>query len=191
MTSTWTEANGVYYSRHLRCDLIVSPLKKGWQASAIPPTFVWRPAPTAHKDLGSACTAAFKHAFAIDKHVRGLGFDVAAGNASRDEAMYRVERAASPEWKAYAMEAVEWAAQRRNTFTSDAVWWALVAADVKRPHQPKAMGPVMTLGERFGLIVPTERFVPTVRPSRNRAPIRVWKSLIYDKSLDPEEECPH
>lgn len=104
-------------------------------------------------------------------------FDRHASEQARDEAIGRVERHADAAWKAEALEAVKGTASRNAFLTSDDVWQRLTT----RPHEPRAMGAIMRHAVTLGWIAPTERFIPTLKASQHRQPIRVWKSLLIQE----------
>ena len=102
-----------------------------------------------------------------------------AGADARDDAIARVDQAADPYWKQCAALALEYVAQRRDLFTTDAIWHVLAHyyPDAST-HEPRAMGAVMLGAKRAGLIESTDRFVPSLRGVNHRQPTRVWRSLI-------------
>jgi hypothetical protein len=77
-------------------------------------------------------------------------------------------------WLETALAAVTALARERATFTADDVW----NTGLKPPREPRALGAVLTILRRDGVVEPTGEFRPTVRRSRHAAPIRVWHSLI-------------
>lgn len=92
----------------------------------------------------------------------------------RDRAIERAERNADPIWYEDALAAVEHCARAEREFTSEDVA-ALIGRSIR---EPRALGAVFRVAKDKGWITATERFVPATHPSRHRAPIRVWKSLI-------------
>ncbi len=117
-------------------------------------------------------------------------FDAAAAQESKEAAIERVGNAADPVWLKAAVEAVVWICERRADFTADAIWWVLEYAGIAVPREPKALGAVMRIVKKVGVGIPTRQFVQTVRKSRNGTDIRVWRSTVYDRSLDTED-FPH
>lgn len=104
-----------------------------------------------------------------------VAIDVSAGAEARDAAISRVDRAASPEWKARALGAVRFCCLLNEVFTTDSVWEYLE----EKPPEPRAMGPVMRRAEAAGYCSKTESFRPTALVSGHRGPRRIWKSNIY------------
>lgn len=77
-------------------------------------------------------------------------------------------------WSDTALLAVERIAQRQTHLSSDDVW-ALLAEYGMQADEPRAMGAVMRLAARRGLIEPTAAYRPS---RRRRGPQRVWRSLV-------------
>lgn len=102
--------------------------------------------------------------------------DVTRGEQLKERGMATAEAHADDAWKDAAYLAVCAVAQRCHRFTTDAVWVALGVTDP--PREPRALGPVMRRAMRDQIIVPTSEFDLTARPSRHRAPLRVWQSHI-------------
>ena len=89
--------------------------------------------------------------------------------------MRRVAHNASPDWKEEALAVLARVAKTMPELTTDDVWHLVKEVT----HEPRAMGPVMKAGATAGIIEATDRFKLTDRPSRHRAPVRVWRSLVY------------
>lgn len=104
----------------------------------------------------------------------------AAGDAARDEGISNAARGTPPGWRMMADAAVLYVAKRRPEFTTDAVWYVLDSWDVPVPPEPRAMGPVMQAAEAAGWCeVITGKVHRTIRRSRHRAPIWVYRSNVY------------
>ena len=100
------------------------------------------------------------------------------GSAGKKKGMGDADRAANPAWKAAADLAVLRTAHECRTLTRDDVE-ARMPAGVKT-HENRAWGAVMLRAARDGLIVKSALpHVNCTRPSRHRAPLQVWDSLIY------------
>jgi len=107
--------------------------------------------------------------------LKRLKAEAKKARADRDEAMERVEKHASPEWKAAAQAAVFKAATELEFLTSEDV---IRRIDPKaKTHTLKALGPTMKSAAKDGWIVKANKVVPALR--RRMTPINVWKSLIY------------
>lgn len=131
---------------------------------------VAKPATTKAKPTAKALRAG------LDKSVTRASKE---GEIRRDEAMDRAESHASPEWLREAYETVRRVASRKPYFTSADIW----EAGLSMPHEPRALGPVMSSCERDGIICATREYRATNRPSRHAAPVRVWKSLLCGQQV--------
>jgi hypothetical protein len=85
-------------------------------------------------------------------------------------------------WLPQAREALRYVAKWNETLTSEDVWDTLEEMGIGTPSDNRAMGPVMRWGETEGLIGRTDHFFRADRPSRHRAPIQVYRSLLYRRS---------
>lgn len=101
-------------------------------------------------------------------------FDPVEAHRVTEQAIKRVDQAASPEWKARALMAVEYLARARTTFTADDVWEFLNKANVEMPAEPSALGPIMRQAVKQGTIRFTGDMVKSQRPSKHQQMIRVW-----------------
>ena len=104
-------------------------------------------------------------------------FDALKGIEARDTALEAVEDHANPAWKEHAETAIRFLARSRQTFTTDDVWEHLHQRGHEFPHEPRALGALMRNAAHAGLIVATDRVIPSQRPECHRRPIRVWRSL--------------
>lgn len=101
---------------------------------------------------------------------------VLQGEANKADGMARAWDAANSDWKTAARSVVQQLAASNSEFTTDDVWAQLDALGfTTREH--RAMGAVMRAAAVDGLIVKTDRVVPTTRPCANRRPVAVWHSL--------------
>lgn len=85
-----------------------------------------------------------------------------------------------------ALESVKAAAHRLKVITVDNVWAEMEARVNGAPLQRaafngSALGAVMTNAAKLGAISNSGTYQPSVRPSTHGRPVRVWKSLIYNK----------
>ena len=97
-----------------------------------------------------------------------------AGEASKAEALERVEKGMDTDWYVAAMGAVKKLASVRDEFTTDDVWPLLRAYSTP---EPRAMGAVMTSARGSKIIEATDKWKLSDRPSCNRRPVRVWRSV--------------
>jgi hypothetical protein len=104
------------------------------------------------------------------------------GIAAKTEAIERVDRHASEDWKTACASAITEAARRWTRLTSDQVWEVLAERGVTEPHEPRAMGPMMVQAVRLGVLKATDDWEPSVIPARHRRPCRVYESLIWKES---------
>lgn len=95
---------------------------------------------------------------------------------ARDEALRRVELNAEDEWKDRAKDALRAYARNHGEFASDALW----DAGLEKPHEARALGPIMLWGQKEGIIAPTNRLQASTLISSHMMPKRVWRSLIFD-----------
>ncbi len=94
--------------------------------------------------------------------------------ANRDKAIERAEQGAG-DWLGLAYKVARKVAENFRYFTTDDVW----KAGLLKPDEPRALGPVMMSLERDGIIAPTHHFKTTAQPSRNGAPVRLWRSCVF------------
>lgn len=100
--------------------------------------------------------------------------DPAAARAATQEAIERVDRAADPDWKAAAQNAVRLVAARQEIFTPDDIWTLVV-----KPSEPRALGPVMLRAKRDGICEPTGQLVKSKMATQHQNVITEYRSLIY------------
>ena len=100
----------------------------------------------------------------------------------RDVAIDAVENT-HEQWCEDALIIVQWLAENYEEFTSDNFWHAAAVAGLDPPREPRAFGPVMMRAKRIPIVEATDQFILCQRPSRNAAPIRVWRSLIFGERL--------
>lgn len=105
-------------------------------------------------------------------------FDAVESAKAREKAIRQVAESADPEWMRVALEAVRYIAERREEFTTDAVWYRLEQMGAKVPHEPRALGPLMRVSVTMGLADPTDRTVKSIRKACHRRPLRVWRSRL-------------
>lgn len=104
-------------------------------------------------------------------------FSAAAGIAARDDGIARVDENADEVWKADAFEAVRRVASVKATFTPDDIW----KSGLRKPREPRALGPVMLRAIRAGLCERTDKLVPSSNPKQHRNMIRVYRSLLVEQ----------
>jgi hypothetical protein len=114
-------------------------------------------------------------------------FDPVAAKAARDDAMYRVDRAASAAWKAYVTELIVEIARTMTEFTTDDVEMLRLRRRGPSTHEPRALGPLMRAAARAGVCAPTGIVRASVQVSNHNRPMQVWRSLIYRKPSTPDD----
>lgn len=104
-------------------------------------------------------------------------FDAAEARKARDAGVSTVQRSADKFWFGTAQIAVREIASRSEKFTTDQVWDRI--KQWPRPHDPRAMGAVMTWARKAEIVEPTAEFVQSQMVSNHGRPIRVWRSLLF------------
>ena len=92
--------------------------------------------------------------------------------------MQNVVEAARDQIKDDWMGAIRVTAQSYDEFTTEEVIWVGEGMELEYPDEPRLFGPLMVSASKRGWIEATDRFVPSERPERHAAPIRVWRSLL-------------
>jgi hypothetical protein len=119
--------------------------------------------------------------------VRGCNFmrraatklDPVEARENRDEDIRRVDEWSDAEWRRHAFEMGKQIAQDMIEFTSDEFW----RRGLPKPREPRALGPIMLSLQRDRFIESTNRLVNTSQVLRNAAPVRVWRSLVYQPRM--------
>lgn len=91
----------------------------------------------------------------------------------RDEAIKAVAANAGADLLHNALDRVR---TRQTVFTGDDVW-AELGDEADTITEPRLLGAVLRQARSAGRIEPTAEYVPSTRPSRHAAPIRVWRTL--------------
>jgi DNA polymerase family A len=102
--------------------------------------------------------------------------DREASEAGKVEGMRRAEAGAPLGWIEQAVETIRWLACRQPFIVSDDVW----ARGLVHPGEARALGPCFKRAQALRIVEPTERCTLTSQVKRHRAPIRVWKSLLFE-----------
>lgn len=102
--------------------------------------------------------------------------DPGEGARLRDEAIERVSR--RPETPTL-LDAVQATARRMGHLTGDDVWTTMTLAD-QDVTEGRALGAAMRAAQKAGWIIPTDRYIPSMRPEAHRGPKRVWRSTIVE-----------
>ena len=100
--------------------------------------------------------------------------NVKASQKNKERGLERVTKGAGEDWLLKAYKVVRRVAEDHKFFTSDDVWKVLA-----KPEEPRALGPVMMSLERDGVIAATDIFKLSAQGTRNRAPIRLWRSCVF------------
>lgn len=99
--------------------------------------------------------------------------DLIAATEARDEALHRVASATDPSWATDIQNIILGLAT--DTFTTDDIWQAATDANLGIPREPRALGAIMHRLAKQHHIIPTETYIPSLRPACHRRPIRVWR----------------
>lgn len=94
-------------------------------------------------------------------------------------AQQQVDAHADDDWKRLADAAIERVARTRERFTADDVW---EHGDLAGTRENRALGPRLTAAARRRVIEATRDYETTRQVSRHGAPVRVWRSLVYEGS---------
>ena len=100
------------------------------------------------------------------------------GKKLKRQAIEQVDSNADPVWKLNAKRAVLHLANTRDRFTADDVWALLDERGEEAPHEPRAMGAIMTAAAKKGLIEASHEWRESNRPECHRRPVRVWESRV-------------
>lgn len=100
-------------------------------------------------------------------------FDLTEARRRRDEALDAVAAAAPQEWRERAYETVCAVASRQAYFAADDIW----AAGLEKPHEPRALGPVMMRAVKEGVCEATAYTQHSKSVTQHSQPIRVYRSL--------------
>jgi hypothetical protein len=103
--------------------------------------------------------------------------DVAEAQRRRDAAIERAYSGAGEEWKRAASWAIYTVALENRFLTGDEVW----ASGLPKPHEPRALGPMMKRAEKAGILRNTDENVSSAAPTRHRGAHYKWESLIYEQ----------
>ena len=103
------------------------------------------------------------------------------GDRLRDEAVAKVDKNANVVWKLIADYVLKELHERQFKITADDVCFEMEDRfpDVTT-HEPRAFGPVFLRAKSAGLIVPTDRYIKSMRPQGHSRPMRVWLSTHWD-----------
>jgi hypothetical protein len=94
------------------------------------------------------------------------------GNQLRDEGIQLVSNN-NPDWIDEAYSVIAELARRKQPFTSDDVWKNVTSL----PKNNSAMGAVFRIAVADKIVVPTQQFILSARPSAHSRPIRVWMGI--------------
>lgn len=112
------------------------------------------------------------------RSVRDGGTPLVIHDLARREqaaAIKRAEQAADEEWRYRALDALYHLALGNSEVIANDLW-----QHVEKPREPRATGALMKQAAKRGWIAPTDRFVTVPSITRHAAPVRVWRSLIWE-----------
>lgn len=94
----------------------------------------------------------------------------------RDRGIELVYQRANTPWKRAAAERLQQVIKTHDTFTSDDILIDLEQRGIVT-GDTRALAAILKGAAKAGQIEATDNFIPTKRPSRHRAPIRVWRVI--------------
>lgn len=101
----------------------------------------------------------------------------ATATKAADEAIARAGSNADPLWKQAAFDAVcHIALHRRVQFTTDEVWELLDEQGIRATHEPRALGAVIRMASKSGIIRATGQYVKSKRVECHGRPIMIWEA---------------
>ncbi len=97
-------------------------------------------------------------------------------------------------WTQQAIDLIRQLALHHPFLCADDLW----AAGLQPPPEARALGPVFVRARSIGILKATPMFILTTQVERHRAPIRVWRSQLYqpefavsfDEALLPSRQPP-
>lgn len=99
--------------------------------------------------------------------------------STKQEAMQQVYDNANEEWKTRAYLAVMRVAAKQVELTTDDVW-EMIPSGVET-HERRALGPIMVLAAKNGLIEKTGQWIETKREAAHQRPVALWRSKVFKK----------
>ena len=105
-------------------------------------------------------------------------WDLFEAEQARDEALARVERNASDDWKETVLHIIRDLAVAQDELTTDDVWQVLELRGIEATHEPRALGAVMRHAASLGMIERTDTTRRSVRVARHAGDVRVWRCLL-------------
>lgn len=112
-------------------------------------------------------------------HLHATKKEVNMTTKTKEEGMAQALDNANIDWKNEVEKRMTFLLENKRFFTSDDVLVYLTDRNIKT-HNNSALGSVFNKYARRGYIT-TAGFVLSTRPSRHKAPIRLWKSNLYRK----------
>jgi hypothetical protein len=88
----------------------------------------------------------------------------------------KLERPSGDDWLTQATKAIHRVARAQELLTADDVWAEL--GEVSDDDFRSQMGVAFRLAKRDGIIVMNGTYSESIRPTRHRSPMRVWRSLL-------------
>jgi hypothetical protein len=88
----------------------------------------------------------------------------------------KLERPSGEDWLLKATKAIHRVARSQELLTVDDVWREL--GEVNEDDFKSQMGVAFRIAKKDGVIAFNGTYSESIRPTRHRSPIRVWRSLI-------------
>lgn len=99
-----------------------------------------------------------------------------AAQQAANDAIARVGNNADPSWMQTALDAVRSIAiEQHRRFTTDDVWALLAERNVPAPREPRALGAVIRVAQKQGMVRATGDYVKSRRTECHGRPVMVWE----------------
>lgn len=100
---------------------------------------------------------------------------------TREEAIARVDRNASTDWKDVAYETAVRLARQQQRLLSEDIFDAMPST--VETHEKRAMGAVMRRLNKNAILTPTDEYVMSPSLAGHGRPSRVWRSMVFGRQL--------
>jgi len=110
------------------------------------------------------------------KSASQLALDFGEAQAAREEAIDRVEVAASEKWLQDAVAVIRRVCQKKASFIVDDIW---ATGLLRKPREPRAMGAALRRAAGLGYCQHGMSYLPSAQPKCHGNPRTVWVSFCY------------
>jgi hypothetical protein len=90
----------------------------------------------------------------------------------------KLERPTGEAWMVQAVKAINRVARRQELLTCDDIWNELGEHAADENAYKSQMGVAFRNAKRDGIIAMNGTYSESIRPTRHRSPVRVWRSLL-------------